>query len=275
MRLLALLIALASTAFAAEPPTRGIDVSLISEQRAVAAGKPFTVALKIHHHPKFHTYWQNPGIVGVPVKIDWQLPPGFTAGATQWPYPEPVMMKIHPAFGYERDVLLLTDITPPAQWAEATITLRAKASWMACAEGCYPGEQTLELTLPVAPTAQTDPALTATFAAARAELPKALEHWTTTLESKADAKEVRLRLKPADDQALDPGAIRIFSCDGQLSSDPAPRIEKQADGSFLIIAPRAEYSPSHKTSLPCVIIGEKNFWPGGPRWVAIEPAFTK
>ena len=52
-----LILALLTTfgASAAEP-TRGVDLKLISEVRAIQPGTPFTVALHIHHHDGYHTY---------------------------------------------------------------------------------------------------------------------------------------------------------------------------------------------------------------------------
>src|ERR1017187_10076611 len=32
----------------------------------------------------WHTYWKNPGAAGLATKIEWQLPPGVTAGEIQW-----------------------------------------------------------------------------------------------------------------------------------------------------------------------------------------------
>lgn len=275
-RCLLLFAALLSMAFATENPT-GVEVSLLSEQRAIAAGKPFTVALKIHHHPQYHTYWRHPGIVGVPTNIKWQLPEGFTAGNIQWPYPQRVMMKQYPAIGYERDVMLLVEITPPSDLASDSITLRATATWMACAEGCYPGEKQLELTLPVAKEPQPDVDLTAAFNAARGEIPQPLEHWRATAsiqppEEAGKGGKITIQLSPADTQVHNPGKLQIFSSDGQMSSELPIQSDKQADGSITITAPRAEYSPKGIATLPCVLVAEKPFWPGGPRWVTIEPS---
>ena len=54
---------------------------------------------------------------------------------------------------YEGEVFLLVEITPPAQIAATTLTLRCKAGWLACKELCVPGNEELSLTLPVAKNA--------------------------------------------------------------------------------------------------------------------------
>ncbi len=276
--LLALLLPLAplgafaepAAAPAAEAPTKGVDVSLVAENAAIAAGKKFTVGLKIHHHPGFHTYWRSPGAAGVPVEIAWQLPEGFKAGPIQWPYPQRSMMSIHPVHGFERDVLLMVEITPPATLATTAAELKATASWMACADGCYPGKKELSLSLPVAAQASPDPAQAGTFAQARTELPRALEHWKVQLVSEPDAAEIRLRLSPADDQALAPVDPYFFSSDGQISSKPVQTVEVK-DGVIEITAPRAQYGPKVGKSLPGVLSAKSPLWKGGPAFALVYP----
>lgn len=254
--------------------TKGVDVSLVSENAGIAAGKKFTVGLKIHHHPGFHTYWRNPGIAGVPVKIGWQLPEGFKAGPIQWPYPQRSMMAIHPVHGFERDVLLMVEITPPASLATSTAELKATASWMACADGCYPGKKELSLSLPVAaqasPSPSPDPATAEAFAKARTEIPRPLEHWKVALVSEPDAAEIRLRLTPADDQALTPLEPYFFSSDGQISSKPVQTVEVK-DGVIEITAPRAQYGPKVGKSLPGVLLAKSPLWKGGPDFALVYP----
>jgi thiol:disulfide interchange protein DsbD len=265
-------VALVSPVFADEA-TVGVDLALISKVSSIAPGKPFTVALKVHHHPDFHTYWQNPGIVGVPFAIEWKLPPGFSAGPLQWPAPQKVDMAGHLAHGYERDILLMTEITPPPGIPSQTIQLQATASWMACAAGCYPEKKTLKLDLPVATESTADPAHAVAFAQARAELPRPLEHWTAEIESPADAAEIRVKFTPAGEKARDPGPVYFFSSDGQISSEPAQRIEPLSQGGFRLIAPRAQYSPKGRTTLPGVLRGERAFSEEGAPYATIEPTY--
>lgn len=248
---------------------KGVDVSLVSENRSIAAGRKFTVALKIHHHDKFHTYWKNPGIAGMPTEITWQLPDGFTAGELQWPYPEKSMMAIHPVHGYERDVMLLVDITPPAEISAGKVDLKAKATWMACADGCYPGKISLDLSLPVAAEPAPDAAAADAFSQARQEMPRPLEHWTAELVSAVDAKEIRLRLTPDAPGRVLPSDVYFFSSDGQISSDQPQRVEVK-DGVYEITATRAAYGPVGKTTLPGILASASPLGDSSPRFAMIE-----
>jgi DsbC/DsbD-like thiol-disulfide interchange protein len=266
--LLALAVTLCS-ALAGPETTKGVDVALVSEQSAITAGKPFTVGLKIHHHEGFHTYWRNPGIAGVPVKLAWELPAGFSAGPIQWPYPEQSKMAIHPVHGFERDVLLMVEITPPEKIPTARVDLKATATWMACADGCYPGRKDLSLAVPVAAEAAADPTMTEAFAKARAEIPQALQHWKVELLSEVDASEIKLRLTPGGDLALAPEEAYFFSADGQISSAPRQTLRRRDGGVIEITAPRAEYGPKGRKGLPGVLVAKTPLWKGGPSFATI------
>lgn len=256
---------LAASAGAETKQPKGVDATLVSENTSIAAGRKFTVALKLHHHEKFHTYWENPGVAGVPTKITWQLPEGFTAGPIQWPYPEKSMMAIYPVHGYERDVMLLVDITPPAEIASTNVTLKATASWMACADGCYPGKIPLSLDLPVSAESGVDES----FAKARQEIPQPLANWDVELVSAVDAPEIRFRMKPRDPDSTLPDDVYFFSSDGQIASDQSQHIEKK-DGAYEITIKRAEFGPKGKTTLPGVLVSKSAIGKDGPRFAAIE-----
>ena len=71
----------------AAPAEPRVRVDLVSEVRSVAPGATFWVGVRQRIAPGWHTYWVNPGDSGEPMTIDWQLPPGFSAGPLAWPHP--------------------------------------------------------------------------------------------------------------------------------------------------------------------------------------------
>ena len=148
-----------------------VRADLLANTGSIVPGKPFTVGLRLQMAPHWHTYWQNSGDAGLPTKIDWQLPDGFKAGAIQWPIPT----RIDSAgdivnYGYSEQVVLLTEITPPAQLPPGEISLKAKADWLVCADLCVPGEANLALKLPTGGEAAA--ANIPIFTEARALLPR-------------------------------------------------------------------------------------------------------
>lgn len=234
----------------------GLEIDLITENRSISAGKPFTVGLHIKHFPGFHTYWQNPGMVGMEPSLEWTLPDGFKASDIQWPHPEHTFMGEYPCYGYERDVTLLVTITPPAEITQKDVTLTAKAMWMCCAKGCFPGYETFNLKLPVTQKAIPDPKAKSLITKARQELPTEDHKATLEVLSKADAPQVRVRLThPGIAKAKN---VHLFSTDRQISSDHPQKIKKQSNDSIILTVPRSEFGPDAPTALPAVLqIGDQ------------------
>ncbi len=161
-------LALAQNPVAGEPVL--VTPSLVADTSAVAAGRAFTAGVRLKFAPGWHTYWQFSGDSGAPVKIEWKLPPGFTAGAIPWPLP--VSHKDdgdHVTYLHEGEVLLLTEIVPPATLPAGDVKLAATVSWLVCELTCVPGSGDVALKLQVG---DPQPALAALFDRWRAQLPK-------------------------------------------------------------------------------------------------------
>jgi thiol:disulfide interchange protein DsbD len=134
----------------------------------------------------WHTYWKNPGDSGLPTRLRWTLPTGFTAGPLQWPLPQRLAQGPLMSYGYAGEVLLLTRVTPPADLAAgSTHRLAARADWLECKELCLPGRADLDLVLPTG-RADPDPAVAPLFARSRAQLPQPAEGWSVRLASQGD-----------------------------------------------------------------------------------------
>ncbi|HWB60409.1 MAG TPA: protein-disulfide reductase DsbD domain-containing protein, partial [Chthoniobacteraceae bacterium] len=157
-----------------------VDASLVADTDTIVPGKPFTVGLLMKTEPGWHTYWEYPGDAGFPTKIEWNLPPGFKAGAIQWPLPQKEDDEGGlQSYVYKDEVLLMVTITPPDKIDAKQITLAGKASWLVCEKICVPGKADLSLALPVENAQeditmerkQTKPANADLFAKYRALLP--------------------------------------------------------------------------------------------------------
>ncbi|MGE9270861.1 MAG: protein-disulfide reductase DsbD domain-containing protein, partial [Verrucomicrobiales bacterium] len=199
----------------------------------------------------YHTYWQNPGIVGMPTTIDWTLPKGFSAGPIQWPAPEEVDMSGHPAHGYHRDVLLLVEITPPTSLDTEQVSLVADIRWMACSTSCHPGRIRKTLSLPVSKT-EPSSSHAERFHRARESLPRPREGWKSHWFSSADEQEITLVLS-SPQRIAPPVDAYFFSTDGQISSSPPQKLQFTREGKFELHLKRSEFSPEPNDELPGIL----------------------
>lgn len=148
---LSLLTSAGAATAAASPDsvrTERAKVALISDRDAVAAGKSFWVGFHFELTPGWHTYWRNPGDAGNPFEVTWELPDGVAVGTIRWPQPHRIPSGTLMSFGYEDEVVLLTRMSVFSIPANAeSLDLRARASWIVCADICVPEEGNLTLTL--------------------------------------------------------------------------------------------------------------------------------
>lgn len=123
--------------------------ALVSDTPVVTAGEPFSLSLTLSPQAGWHTYYKNPGDAGVATSIEWQLPPGFTAGDIAWPHPKRFDEAGLTTYGYDSDVALSSLVTPPGVINSEEVLIKAKASWLVCKDICIPESQELSVRLPV------------------------------------------------------------------------------------------------------------------------------
>jgi len=118
-------------------------------------GDTVLVGVHLKMEPGWHTYWKNPGSAGAPTKIEWQLPPGVTAGEIQWPLPEKLPPEEVITYGYQNEAVLIVPLKIAADVKPGPLDLKAKVSWLECKEQCIPAKTDVQATLNIG--AETKP----------------------------------------------------------------------------------------------------------------------
>jgi thiol:disulfide interchange protein DsbD len=192
---------------AGQPHRRHVAVELIAEKAAAVPGTVLTVAVRERIEPDWHTYWANPGDSGEPTSIAWTLPEGFSAGPILWPLPHVIEVGPLAEYGFDGEILLLTDIRVPHD-AKDSVTLAAKVSYLVCKDICVPEAADVQLTLPVANEAEPS-GFAQEVASAREALPVPL---TGSASYAANPAKGALRLTAAAQPALFQGVtdVRFF-----------------------------------------------------------------
>jgi thiol:disulfide interchange protein DsbD len=120
---------------------------LILSADIARSGDTIWAGVDLKMEPGWHTYWKNPGAAGMATKIEWQLPPGVTAGEIQWPLPEKLPPAEVTTYGYDDEVVLLVPLKLATNLPAGSLDLKAKISWLECKEACIPGSADVEATL--------------------------------------------------------------------------------------------------------------------------------
>lgn len=100
------------------------------------------IALHFENHPKWHTYWKNPGDAGLPIKnkfsvnnteqvfqeMNWPAPKRYIEPGDMW------------AYGYEGPYTLFYKVSPAELTKLQGKTIDLKSTWLICKHICIPGQ---------------------------------------------------------------------------------------------------------------------------------------
>ena len=125
------------------------QAKLILSADAARPGDTIWAGVDLKMEPGWHTYWKNPGSAGLATKIEWQLPPGVTAGEIQWPLPEKFPPVEVTTYGYSNEVVLLVPLTFASNLTIGPLDLKANVSWLECKDVCIPANQEAEAKLSI------------------------------------------------------------------------------------------------------------------------------
>lgn len=149
-----------------------IYIEIVKEHETIQEGVPFSLILHFKIDENWHTYWKNPGDLGMPINIDWTLPEGFTVNEIHWPTPHRFETDTAVGIGYVDELKLIVDLTAPEKLKEnEALEIGASISWLACSDSmCLPGTSNVSTKL----IAQNEKSNTTsiTFEKARQNLPK-------------------------------------------------------------------------------------------------------
>lgn len=229
--------------------TEHVEAQLVSDKASAQAGKPVLVGLRLRMAEHWHTYWKNPGDSGLPTRIQWVLPEGWKADEIQWPYPQPLPIGPLLNYGYEDEVVLLSQLTPPANAKPGVHAIKAKAEWLVCKDICIPEKGDVDILMPVT---VAEPAENTrdigSIERARGMLPVAATGWK--FESSMTGKQLVVRITPPEgasaptkvtffperEQLIEPAAKQVISSDGRAVRivmklvDPPPQDVKLVKG---------------------------------------------
>ncbi len=126
------------------------QVTLTLSADTARPGDTVLAGVDLKMDPGWHTYWKNPGESGIATAIQWDLPPGVTAGDIQWPLPTKLPPAEVTTFGYRDEVMLIVPLTlAPDLKIGQPLTLTANLTWLECNQQCIPGKTTVTATLNV------------------------------------------------------------------------------------------------------------------------------
>lgn len=248
------LLVISSLSLPAQPVAgKHLDVELIGREHSVQPGRSFDIALRFRMEPGWHIYWRNPGDAGMATAIDWKLPDGFTVSQISWPYPHLFGEAPEVSYGYDGEVLLLVQVTPPADLRPGSdVAIAADASWLVCNDVCIPGKASLHLTLPVsATTAEANASWKDAFAATFSSLPASIEGLNASVAS--DGDRILLTISPLGNAFL-PMEAHFFAAEENMIDHSKPQSVRREGNTMVIELQRSSYATEAISALRGVLV---------------------
>ncbi|MBS0366121.1 MAG: thioredoxin family protein [Proteobacteria bacterium] len=176
LTLLLALAALASLpAFAQQPDSPNMHVTLVPQTATPRPGTTITLAVVMQPRAGWHGYWRTPGDTGFPTRLAWTLPDTVTAGEPAYPVPGTLVIGGLMNHVYEREFALLVPLRIAAGVADGTrLPVHLKTDYLVCStEVCVPESATADVLL-TAGQGVPDASAAARFDAWRRAIPRAL-----------------------------------------------------------------------------------------------------
>jgi thiol:disulfide interchange protein/DsbC/DsbD-like thiol-disulfide interchange protein len=133
----------------------------VTPASAVPPGGRVEVAVTLRIAKDWHLYWSNPGDSGMPPRLTWRLPAGWTASAPAFPVPERRVDAGLVSFAYHDAATLVVAIDAPASAAIGEHAASLRVDYLVCQESCIPGTIDLPVAFRVGPAAEHHPAVVA------------------------------------------------------------------------------------------------------------------
>ncbi|MEO8425571.1 MAG: protein-disulfide reductase DsbD domain-containing protein [Verrucomicrobiota bacterium] len=127
---------------------------LLLSAETARAGETVMAGIELRMPPGWHTYWRNSGESGQPTQVQWELPPGVTAGEILWPPPERFLETDFTTYIYHDQAVLLVPLKLANDVARGKLDFQAKVSWLECEKACVPGSAKVKASLTVGDTSK-------------------------------------------------------------------------------------------------------------------------
>ena len=140
----ALLITLGVGQFSGDTqPLPKVSGSLALVRGGTRGDSTIDVRVDIAMTEGWHIGARQPGKVGIPTKLEWLLPKGWSVTSENWPAPKAAPVGRDSSFTYTGPFSIHASLVGPRATAKEPIQL--VVSYVICREMCIPGEVTLRL----------------------------------------------------------------------------------------------------------------------------------
>ena len=243
-----------------------IEVQLVSDRTSVQPGDTVTVGLMMTLEDEWHVYWTNSGDAGLAPRINWTLPEGATALPPQFPAPKRITAGPLVSFGYDKELLLLSDIIIPVNTQPGhNFAISAEVDWLICKVECIPGDAMLTLSLPVTPgNRSVNEQWSQRFAEVRSTLPAIDPSWNVAANASASALKLQIAKDPQSGNSPPRDIFFFPNQKGIIENAQPQKLTSTADG-FELLIPRNKMNTDTIQSISGMLVSSEHWVAGNSR----------
>jgi thiol:disulfide interchange protein DsbD len=162
----------------------------------------------------WHIYWKNPGDSGIPTSIEWDVPTEFQVTQFQWPIPKSFEFDGLVSYGYEDQVLFITDIFLPNDDKTQIINISAKIKSLLCRDICIPFDTLINFTINVQEDYSADGTTKKLFEQTEKSLPTKAD--SKGLSAEIISEQIYLRIDKSSDYYLQNSSMNFIPYENGL-----------------------------------------------------------
>ena len=160
----------------------------------------------------WHIYWRNPGDSGLATDIEFSLPKGITASKIKFPIPEVIATDEIVNYGYDHQVLFLSDLKIPKHFKSKEINISAKITSLICKDICKAFDTTVTINIDISKDYLTDLNVSQLFKSTKILVPQKNHNLKINAYSKSDLAI----LKISDDEIINAQSIQFLCYDADV-----------------------------------------------------------
>lgn len=166
-----ILFTISAQQFALAQPVPLAQAVLVVDSFSPEKDSIIAVGVLIKLKEDWHIYWRNPGDSGLPTDIDFTLPAGVVASEIKFPTPKIFYSDEIVNYGYDKEVLLIAELTIPQSYTEKHLNITAKLTSLICKDLCRSFDTTLTATINLTQDFHPDKRIADKFTLTRSALP--------------------------------------------------------------------------------------------------------
>lgn len=204
------------------------EVELISSP-FYSPNKELQINLILTHAKGLHSYYRNPGTVGIPLEATLNAPEGFKVQGPYWSIPDIGLMDDDVYYGYSRPVL--TWLVTPTDKAPDEATFTVTSSWQLCGdEGCLPPTEPAAFSVNLTKQKDDSAPSNKDTPPREAELNPATTGWNFNASKSPTGKNLILHISPPQETTLEDGDVYFFSDTGEIFPTRTQALHKTESG---------------------------------------------